>query len=147
MGVAVGDSGLASSARDALRDGLRGDVVRVREELDRRERFERRIWPVVVAGRLRGVQVGVVSSDGQVVDAVRAAVEAAGGSMVPRSSGIEGGVYGGRVPMVVQLSSEPASRRPDGWSSVDDVDSPAGKVSLVLLLAGQAAPGAYGVKA
>jgi copper transport outer membrane protein MctB len=145
MGVAVGDSGLASSARDALRDGLRGDVVRVREELERRERFEQRAWPALVAGRLRGVEVGVVSSDGAVVDAVRAAVEAAGGSVVARTSGIEGGVYGGRAAVVVELSSAPAAVRPDGWSSVDNVDEPAGKVALVLLLAG-AAEGEYGRK-
>jgi len=91
LGVAIGDSGLASSTRDALRDGLRGDVERVRTdaralavELERRDRFERRVYPELVAGRLRGKRVGLVflgGRDGSVGDRVRAAIEPAGGEL------------------------------------------------------------------
>ena len=91
LGVAIGDSGLASTARDTLRDGLQGDVARVRTdaralaaEVERRDRFERRTYPQVVAGRLRGERVGLVflgARDGDVHDQVRAAIEPAGGEL------------------------------------------------------------------
>jgi hypothetical protein len=154
MGVAVGDSGLASTAREALRDGLRGDLTRARGELARRERFEQRAYPALVAGRLRGVRVRVVA-DGAVAEEVRAAVEAAGGEIVrgefdalvvTRTSSI---TPGGRRIVGVELSgTQPSSVgrfRERGISSVDDVDRPSGKVALVLLLAGKAT-GAYGEK-
>jgi hypothetical protein len=142
MGVAVGDSGLASSARNALRDGLRGDVERVRAEIARRDRFEQRVLPAVVAGRLRGARVELVSSDARVIGEVRAAVEAAGGSVsvvaaAGRTSSIEG--------VGVELSATEPSSVGGFRSSVDNIDEPAGKVSLVLLLAGEE-EGAYGKK-
>jgi D-aminopeptidase len=142
VGVAVGDSGLASSAREALRDGLRGDVERMRGEIGRRDRFEERVLPAMLAGRLRGVRVRVVSSDDAVVDEAREAVEAAGGSVsvAPaegRTSSIEG--------VGVELSTTEPSAVGGFRSSVDNIDEPAGKVSLVLLLAGEA-EGAYGKK-
>ena len=91
LGVAIGDSGLASSTRDALRDGLRGDVERVRADaralaadIERRDRFERRAYPQLVAGRLRSKHIGLVflgARDGAVHDQVQAAIEPAGGEL------------------------------------------------------------------
>jgi len=91
LGVGIGDSGLASSARDALRDGLQSDVERVRTdaralaaEVERRDRFERRTYPRLVAGRLRSTQVGLVflgRRDGTVHEQIRAAIEPAGGEL------------------------------------------------------------------
>jgi hypothetical protein len=127
-GVAIGDSGLASSARDALRDGLRGDVERVRTdaraleaELERRDRFERRTYATVVAGRLRSKRVGLVflgDRDGAVHDQVRAAIEPAGGELafvaVARGETVAQGrraaeavVRGERVPWLSGTAGDP----------------------------------------
>jgi hypothetical protein len=63
--------------------------------------------------------------------------------------GIAGGLDGTGIPVVgVAAAGDPPERvefyRDQGLSSVDDVDSPAGRLALALLLAG-AEPGHYGI--
>ncbi len=67
LGVAIGDSGLVSSAERNIRESLRGDVA----DADRRlqvaraqsaqaDRFEREVYPLLVDGQLEGRSIGVV---------------------------------------------------------------------------------------
>ena len=67
LGVAVGDSGLVSSAKRDIEASLRSDVraanaesAKLRGELDRRENYEEQTYPDLVAGRLAGKQIGLV---------------------------------------------------------------------------------------
>jgi hypothetical protein len=91
LGVAVGDSGLVSSARENIEDSLRGDVrasraeaAELRAELGRRQTYEDQTFPDLVAGRLGAEQIGLLflgGADDGVVDQVRAAVEPAGAEL------------------------------------------------------------------
>ena len=91
LGVAIGDRGLASSARDDLRDDLRSEVVQAREEsrdlgeqLERRGRFEEATLPLLVGGRLDGRRVAVVllgEPDSRTFEHVRDVVTQAGGDV------------------------------------------------------------------
>ena len=91
LGVAIGDRGLASTARDDLRDDLRSEVVQAREEsrelgdlLERRGRFEEETLPLLVGGRLEDRRVAVVllgEPDSQTFDHVRDVVTQAGGDV------------------------------------------------------------------
>ena len=67
LGVAIGDSGLVSSAERNIRDSLREDVAdadrrvqAAREDIAQAERFEREVYPLLVDGQLQGRSVGVV---------------------------------------------------------------------------------------
>ncbi len=96
LGVAIGDSGLVSSARQDIEGSLREDVRAARaeadqltEELERREAFSEQIYPDLVASRLAGRQVGLVflgGADDTVVRHVRDALEPAGADL--RSVGV-----------------------------------------------------------
>jgi len=91
LGVAIGDSGLVSSARQDIEDSLRGDVkasreeaAELRSELDRHLDYESQTFPDLVAGRLAGDQIGLLflgDSDSSVVDQVRDAIEPAGANL------------------------------------------------------------------
>ena len=91
LGVAIGDSGLVSSARQDIEDSLRGDVKASRAEaaelralLERHEDFESQTYPDLVAGRLAGDQIGLLflgDSDSGIVDELRAAIEPAGANL------------------------------------------------------------------
>jgi hypothetical protein len=91
LGIAVGDAGLVSSARENIESSLRGDVrasraeaADLRAELDRRQNYEKQIYPDLVAGRLAGRQVGLLflgGADDAVVDEVRSAIEPAGAAL------------------------------------------------------------------
>lgn len=96
LGVAIGDSGLVSSARQDIEGSLREDVsaaraeaAELRLELGRQEAYEEQTYPDLVAGRLAGQQVGLVflgGADDSIVDAVRDALEPAGADL--RSVGV-----------------------------------------------------------
>lgn len=67
LGVAIGDSGLVSSAEHNIRKDLRKDVAdadkRVNEskqDIARAQRFEREVYPLLVNGQLEGRSVGLV---------------------------------------------------------------------------------------
>ncbi len=67
LGVAIGDSGLVSSAERNIRDSLREDVAdadrrvqAAREDIAQAERFEREVYPLLVDGQLQGRSVGIV---------------------------------------------------------------------------------------
>ncbi len=67
LGVAIGDSGLVSSAERNIRDSLKKDVADARKqvrdsraEVARSEQFEREVYPLLVDGRLEGQSVGIV---------------------------------------------------------------------------------------
>ena len=91
LGVAIGDRGLASSARDQLRDDLRSEVVQAREQsreleeqLERRGRFEEETLPLLVGGRLEDRRVAVIligEPDSQTFENVRDVVTQAGGDV------------------------------------------------------------------
>ena len=91
LGVAIGDRGLASSARDDLRDDLRSEVVDARreareldEQLEQRGRFEEETLPLLVGGRLDDRRVAVLligEPESQIFEHVRDVVTQAGGNV------------------------------------------------------------------
>jgi hypothetical protein len=91
LGVAIGDSGLVSSAKQDIEDSLRGDVkasraeaADLRAQLAQHDDYERQTFPDLVAGRLAGDQIGLVflgDSDEQITDEVRDALEPAGATL------------------------------------------------------------------
>jgi hypothetical protein len=83
LGIAVGDAGLVSSARENIESSLRGDVrasraeaADLRGELERRQNYEKQIYPDLVAGLLF-----LGGADDAVVDEVRSAIEPAGAQL------------------------------------------------------------------
>ena len=129
LGVAIGDRGLASSARDDLRDDLRSEVVDAREEarelteqLERRGRFEEETLPLLVGGRLEDRRVAVVligEPDPRTFEHVRDVVTQAGGDVTSVSrlrlpldlDGIAAASTGTRF---ADLASEPQLLEPFG---------------------------------
>jgi hypothetical protein len=91
LGVAIGDSGLVSSAKQDIEDSLRGDVkasraeaADLRAQLAQRDDYERQTFPDLVAGRLAGDQIGLLflgDTSGQITDEVRDALEPAGATL------------------------------------------------------------------
>ena len=91
LGVAIGDEGLVSSAENDLRRDLRADVTeardesaRLREELDRRRRYEEATFAPLVGGRLDGRRVTLLFLDERsepVFQHVREAIAPAGGDL------------------------------------------------------------------
>jgi hypothetical protein len=91
LGVAIGDSGLVSSAKQDIEDSLRGDgkasraeAADLRAQLAQHDDYERQTFPDLVAGRLAGDQIGLVflgDSDEQITDEVRDALEPAGATL------------------------------------------------------------------
>jgi len=91
LGVAVGDSGLVSSAKKDIEDSLRGDVkasraeaADLRQQLSQHDDYEKQTFPDLVAGRLAGDQIGLLflgDSDSATIDQVRDALEPAGASL------------------------------------------------------------------
>jgi len=91
LGVAIGDSGLVSSAQKDIENSLRGDVRASRAEADdlrgeltRHVDYEKQTYPDLVAGRLPGAQIGLLflgSTEDGVVDQVREAIEPAGAEL------------------------------------------------------------------
>lgn len=91
LGVAIGDSGLVSSAREDVEDSLRGDVRAaqaeadgLRDDLAVRRSFEERAYPALIADRLPGARVGLVflgEADDAIGDSVREALEGTGGEL------------------------------------------------------------------
>jgi len=88
LGVAIGDRGLVSNAERELRADLREDVEAaradardMREELQRRQRYEQQSYPAVVGYRLAGRRVAVLTvgpPDTETFQHVRDAVTPAG---------------------------------------------------------------------
>lgn len=91
LGVAVGDQGLVSSAENDLRRDLRADVseareesARLREEIDRRRRYEDATYAPLVDGRLSGRRVTLLFLDDRseaIFQHVREAIAPAGGNL------------------------------------------------------------------
>jgi hypothetical protein len=91
LGVAVGDSGLVSSAEQRLRTDLRGDVTRaraesaeLRKELDLHLRFEQLTLGRLVSERLAGRRIAVIFLDERsdsIFDHVRDSVQKAEGTL------------------------------------------------------------------
>jgi len=91
LGVAIGDSGLVSSAKQDIEDSLRGDVkasraeaADLRAQLAQRDDYERQTYPDLVAGRLAGDQIGLLflgGSDNGIIDDVRDALAPAGADL------------------------------------------------------------------
>jgi hypothetical protein len=89
LGIEIGDRGLVSSAERKLRQSLRADVERAREESERlrdrlalRAQFEAEIYPELVSGQLQGRRMGLLflgSSSDRVVRLVREALVSTGG--------------------------------------------------------------------
>lgn len=91
LGVVIGDEGLVSSARDDVRRDLRSEVLQARRDADdlredvaRRQDFERQVYPDLVADRLPGQQVGLVflgAGSDRIVGNVRDALEDTGATL------------------------------------------------------------------
>jgi hypothetical protein len=91
LGVAIGDSGLVSSAERNIRDSLRQDVAdadrRLKEsraDIARANRFEREVYPLLVDGQLTGRSVGVMflgDSDKEIGGDVRDALRDTGATI------------------------------------------------------------------
>jgi hypothetical protein len=91
LGVAIGDRGLVSSARENLQQALRGDVQKARAQASElateqahRQVYEQRTYPLVVDGRLDGRRVGLVFLGGrsdQVFRKVQTALQPSGGDL------------------------------------------------------------------
>ncbi len=91
LGVAIGDAGLVSSAEKSVRESLRADVDSAREErratqeaLDAERRYSKAAYPLLVAGRLDGQNIGLVflgKPSEAIADDVRAALTGTGGRL------------------------------------------------------------------
>lgn len=91
LGLALNDAGLVSNATRDVERSLRKDLRNARQDstearsgLAEANRNERRLYPLMVTGRLEGYRIAVVSLgklDGGVVDDVRNAVDPAGGRL------------------------------------------------------------------
>ncbi len=91
LGVAIGDAGLVSSAEKSVRESLRADVDSAREErratqeaLDAERRYSKAAYPLLVAGRLDGQNIGLVflgKPSEAIADDVRAALAGTGGRL------------------------------------------------------------------
>lgn len=91
LGVAIGDSGLVSSAEKRVRESLREDVrnaedrsAQLERELQADRRYARASYPLLVAGRLRGVDVGLVflgPASETITAQVRTAIQGSGGRL------------------------------------------------------------------
>ena len=91
LGVAIGDSGLVSSAERRVRESLRQDVRNAEEQTRRTQaqlraerRFAQAAYPLLVDGRLKGLDVGLVFlgpvSESTTSD-VRSALQGSGGRL------------------------------------------------------------------
>ena len=113
LGVAIGDSGLVSSAEKRVRESLRQDV---RDAESRSEQLEKQLqadrdyarasYPLLVAGRLRGIDVGLVflgSASESVTADVRSAIEGSGGRLT--------GIVAVRLPPDLEAISAAAPGR------------------------------------
>lgn len=113
LGVAIGDSGLVSSAERKVRDSLRQDVREAQQESDAlkaqlrgEQRYARASYPLLVAGRLDGLDVGLVflgAPSEEVTADVRTALQGTGGRLT--------GILSLRLPPDVEAISESASGR------------------------------------
>lgn len=91
LGVAIGDSGLVSSAREDIEASLRGDVraaqaesADLQSQLDEQREYEEQTYPDLVGGRLAAEQIGLLflgDADDDQVDLVREAIEPAGADL------------------------------------------------------------------
>ncbi len=130
LGVAIGDRGLASTARDELRDDLRSEVVDAREEsrelseqLERRGRFEEETLPLLLGGRLEDRRVAVVlvgEPDPRTFEYVRDVVTQAGGDVTSVSRL--------RIPLDLQrLAADSAGTRYAALDENPDLVEPFGR--------------------
>ena len=113
LGVAIGDSGLVSSAERKVRDSLRQDVREAQQESDAlkaqlrgEQRYARASYPLLVAGRLDGLDVGLVflgAPSEEVTADVRTALQGTGGRLT--------GILSLRLPPDLEAISETASGR------------------------------------
>ncbi len=91
LGVAIGDAGLVSSAEKSVRESLRADVNSAREErratqeaLDAERRYSKAAYPLLVAGRLDGQNIGLIflgRPSEAIADDVREALAGSGGRL------------------------------------------------------------------
>jgi hypothetical protein len=113
LGVAIGDSGLVSSAERKVRDSLRQDVRDAQRESDAlkgqlrdEQRYARASYPLLVAGRLDGLDVGLVflgAPSEEVTADVRTALQGTGGRLT--------GILSLRLPPDLGAISESATGR------------------------------------
>lgn len=113
LGVAIGDSGLVSSAERRVRESLRQDVRNAEEQTRRTQaqlraerRFAQAAYPLLVDGRLKGLNVGLVFlgpvSESTTSD-VRSALQGSGGRL--------SGILAVRTPPDLAAISDAATGR------------------------------------
>ena len=113
LGVAIGDSGLVSSAERKVRDSLRQDVREAQQKSDALEaqlrteqRYATASYPLLVDGRLDGLEVGLVflgDPSESITENVRTALQGTGGRLT--------GIASVRLPPDLQAISESATGR------------------------------------
>jgi len=113
LGVAIGDSGLVSSAERKVRDSLREDVRNAQQESDSlraslraERRYARASYPLLVDGRLDGLDVGLVflgAPSEEVTAGVRSSIQGTGGRLT--------GILSLRIPPDLEAISSAAGGR------------------------------------
>jgi hypothetical protein len=91
LGVAIGDAGLVSSADRKIRESLKGDVNRAEKRVQKAQadiadadRFQREVYPLLVADQLTGRSIGLVflgEPKKDLTDDVQAALRDTGGEL------------------------------------------------------------------
>ena len=130
LGVAIGDAGLVSSAEKSVRESLRDDVdaaSAARREAQRALEAERRYseaaYPLLVAGRLTGMRVGLLflgRPSEAVADEVRRALEGTGGVLA-------GTLAVRRPPALGALASAAEGTRYEALDEDQDLIEPFGR--------------------
>jgi hypothetical protein len=111
LGVAIGDQGLVSSAERGVRDSLRRDVGRAREQsaelradVAEQRRIQQRLYPLLVEGRLAGQRIGLIGLGelpDQTIRSVRNALTDTGGRLTAVAvirEPVQSGAIPGRRP-------------------------------------------------
>lgn len=129
LGVAIGDAGLVSSAEKSVRGSLRADVDSAREQrretrraLEAERRYSKAAYPLLVAGRLRGLRIGLLflgRPSEAIADDVRTALEGSGGRLagtlaVRRPPDLEGLSESAAPTRYTDLDTDPDLLKPFG---------------------------------
>lgn len=120
LGVAIGDAGLVSSAEKSVRESLRDDIKKANDraattqkQLDAEQRYSAAAYPLLVAGRLDGLKIGLVflgAPSESVAADVRAALVGTNGRLV--------GILAVREPPDLRALSDAAG--PSRYSAIAD---------------------------
>jgi Copper transport outer membrane protein, MctB len=123
LGVAIGDKGLVSSAENNIKESLRADVraeqkhsADLSNQIAQKDKFEREVYPLLVAGQLTDRKIGVVFL-GQPSDEINTEVADA----LDASDGKRVGAVAVREPLAIDdLGSRASGTRYETLATGDD---------------------------